>query len=191
MLKLTLLTAAAMAAISTSAQATATLVATQTGNACTGKGGINVCYATQTGPSKTDTTGSPLIARIDGSNVDVSSLFSTIDGNEFDVTYTAADNTLSFTYAPGPGDPTIHYFGIFQADTYDLFYDSNPITSGSINLSSYFPNNPGWSHIDFFDTGTTTPPPALPEPGTWVMMLAGFGVVGFAARRKRVKRSLA
>lgn len=29
-----------------------------------------------------------------------------------------------------------------------------------------------------------TPASALPEPGTWAMMLAGFGMVGFAARVK-------
>jgi hypothetical protein len=25
----------------------------------------------------------------------------------------------------------------------------------------------------------------IPEPGTWAMMIAGFGLVGFAARRRR------
>ncbi|GAA3894923.1 hypothetical protein GCM10022276_12540 [Sphingomonas limnosediminicola] len=34
--------------------------------------------------------------------------------------------------------------------------------------------------------GTTpTPPGAVPEPSTWAMMLAGFGAIGFAARRGR------
>ncbi|MEO8455310.1 MAG: FxDxF family PEP-CTERM protein [Sphingomicrobium sp.] len=33
--------------------------------------------------------------------------------------------------------------------------------------------------------GTITIAQALPEPGTWAMMLIGFGAVGFALRRKR------
>lgn len=33
--------------------------------------------------------------------------------------------------------------------------------------------------------GTITIAQAIPEPGTWAMMLVGFGAVGFALRRKR------
>lgn len=29
------------------------------------------------------------------------------------------------------------------------------------------------------------PPPVVPEPATWMMLIAGFGLVGFAARRRR------
>lgn len=32
---------------------------------------------------------------------------------------------------------------------------------------------------------------AVPEPGTWVLMIAGFGFVGFAARRRSATRSIA
>ena len=32
---------------------------------------------------------------------------------------------------------------------------------------------------------------AVPEPGTWLMMLLGFGAIGFAARRRQVKSLLA
>jgi len=38
---------------------------------------------------------------------------------------------------------------------------------------------------------TTPPPPGVPEPATWAMMLAGFGVTGFAMRRTRRKNLLA
>lgn len=31
---------------------------------------------------------------------------------------------------------------------------------------------------------------AVPEPATWAMMLGGFGLIGFAARRRRVARSV-
>lgn len=33
--------------------------------------------------------------------------------------------------------------------------------------------------------------PALPEPGTWMMMLLGFGSIGFAMRRNRREQKLA
>lgn len=32
---------------------------------------------------------------------------------------------------------------------------------------------------------TAPPPPGVPEPATWAMMLVGFGVTGFAMRRSR------
>lgn len=35
------------------------------------------------------------------------------------------------------------------------------------------------------------PPPSVPEPTTWAMMLAGFGATGFAMRRTRRKNLLA
>ena len=38
---------------------------------------------------------------------------------------------------------------------------------------------------------TRNPPPGVPEPATWAMMLAGFGVTGFAMRRTRRKNLLA
>lgn len=174
----------ATAISATSAQAGVTLVSSSTGNACTGAGGINNCIATQTGViqgTTTDPLASPLIARIDSdTGADISTLFPTIDGNEFDISYDGSTNTLSFTYTPGAGDPAIHYFGISQANTYDLFYDPNAITSGTIDLSTYFPNNPGWSHIDFFDTASS-----VPEPATWAMMMLGLGAMGFAFRRRR------
>jgi hypothetical protein len=35
--------------------------------------------------------------------------------------------------------------------------------------------------------GTSNPPPVsvVPEPSTWMMMILGFGVIGFALRRRR------
>lgn len=41
-------------------------------------------------------------------------------------------------------------------------------------------NQTGFDNITF---GSDTP--VIPEPGVWAMLIAGFGVVGYAARRRR------
>ncbi len=43
------------------------------------------------------------------------------------------------------------------------------------------PQNPDDNHDDLIIRITA----AIPEPATWAMMIAGFGLVGFAARRRR------
>ena len=153
------------------------------GTECSGKGGFPNCWATQDGVQQgpvTDPLGSPAVYKIgsDG-ETEASGLFPTIDGSEFDLTIEG--DILSFMYTQGEGDPFLHYFSVKQADDYALFYDEIGITSGSVDLSELFPNNVGWSHITWFDTGGT----AVPEPGTWGMMLMGFGAAGFAMRRRR------
>jgi hypothetical protein len=72
--------------------------------------------------------------------------------------------------------------------------------SVSLNSAGFFGNvwllgaaNSGvaWAdrRIDGFKLSSVTintppPPPAVPEPSTWAMMLIGFGAVGFAMRRR-------
>lgn len=169
----------------TPAFAALTVVGTYSGNECSGQGGFPNCYATQSGVTQgptTDPLASPSIYKLHPNNsAQVSPVFPTITGNEFNVVYTAGSNNLSFTYTPGTGDPEVHYVSVKQSNDYVLFYDPNPILSGSLDLSTWFPNNPGWSHITFFDTRT----PPIPEPGTWAMLLLGFGGVGIAIRRRR------
>lgn len=40
-------------------------------------------------------------------------------------------------------------------------------------------------------SGTGTITPAVPEPGTWAMMLLGFGAIGYAMRRRRADMRVA
>lgn len=171
--------------VASPAYAAPTLIGQFSGNECGGQGGFSNCYAFPngtTGQGVGNGTGSPAIFKknSDGS-IDISSLFPTVTGAEFAITYTSATNTLTFNYTPGAGDPVIHYFAINQANKTFLYYDAAAITSGSISLSGLFPNNPGWSHITFFDTGA----PAVPEPATWAMMIGGFGMMGAALRRRQ------
>jgi hypothetical protein len=106
--------AAGLAALAFASPAIAapTLIGSFSGNECSGQGGFSNCYAFPngtTGQGVGNGTGSPSIFKknSDGST-DISTLFPTINGSEFVVTYTSASNTLSFTYTPGAGDPVIH-----------------------------------------------------------------------------------
>ncbi len=192
MRKLPLFAAIATIAISaTPAHAYIQIGGATTGNACTGAGGINNCIATQTGVTQgttSDPLASSLIARIDFNDNGtitskaISDLFAgTISGLEFTGSVDS-NNILTFNYTPGAGDPAIHYFGLFQANSYNLFYDPNAITSLSINLSTFFASNPGLSHIDLFDT---TVGGGVPEPSTWAMLILGFGAIGYSMRKRR------
>jgi len=180
------LAGAATFAFATPASAAVTLLGVFEGTDCSGQGGFPNCWATQTGTDQgpvTDPLGSPAVfkwnAPIIGGDTESSPGFPTIDGSEFMLTLMG--DVLSFTYTPGDGDPELHYFSVKQGDVYALFYDSVAITSGSADLGDLFPDNVGWSHITWFDTGRND----VPEPGTWAMMLLGFGAAGFALRRAR------
>lgn len=182
----------ALATFAAPAQAALVHVGTFSGQDCPGtgpgSGGFSDCWATQSGVVYQATTaGSPSVFKYNnGGAEDFSTRFPTIDGagvgEEFSITFDAITNTLSFTYTPGAGDPELHYFSIKQANGYALFYDVNAILSGSIDLDPYFPRNPGYSHITFYDTGG-----AIPEPAVWGMMLVGFAGIGSAMRRRKMK----
>jgi hypothetical protein len=171
----------------TQAHAVIAFLGTFPGTECGGPGGFPNCYAYQTGTAQGQTgDGSPSIFKYNfGGAIETSSQYPSITGAEFQINYAANTNTLSFLYTPGADDPAIHYFAVKQADTFALFYDAAAITSGSVALSDYFPDTPGYSHITFFNTGST----AVPEPATWAMMLMCFGLVGAAMRHRQRQRA--
>lgn len=178
------LAGAAALAFATPASAELVNLGTFTGTDCSGTGGFPNCWATQDGVFQgpvTDPLGSPSVFKWNNGEdgTETSPTFPTIDGSEFwlDV----EGSILSFLYTPGEGDPDLHYFSVKQANGYVLFYDSNPILEGEVDLAELFPDNVGWSHVTWFDTGSNE----VPEPGTWAMMLLGFGATGFALRRRR------
>lgn len=165
------------------AEAALTLVGQFSGNDCGGQGGFTACHASPAGTSQ-QPIGSPAIIKFNpnGSVGDISTNFSSVTGLEFEIGYDAIANELSFEYDPDPGDPAIHYVSVKQANGFALFFDPNPITSGSIDLDTYF-RQPGWSHITFFNSGNV-----VPEPGTWALMILGMGAVGASLRRRPKRR---
>jgi hypothetical protein len=93
----------------------------------------------------------------------------------------ADDTTLDFGMALiGDVVVGIHFGGAQgQANNVDngtgffLFHFDTPTTGITTTI-------PGFSAMVFTPGG-----PAVPEPGTWAMMLMGFGAAGYAMRRRR------
>lgn len=191
MTKHAILAAAAIPMFAAAPAQAAHLIKVFSGNDCVGQS-FSQCVATQSG---TNVTGgalpSAVIVKYNGNQQDgdldpfdldeISTNFPSIDGSEFVVGFNETSHVLSFTYTPVANDPAVHYYAIKQANSYALYYDANPILNGMIDLDTPFGRQGGdFSHITFFNSGT-----AVPEPGTWAMMLFGFGAIGFAMRRRK------
>jgi hypothetical protein len=184
---------AAMSAVP--ASAALTLVGVYSGNDCEGSSFQN-CYATLSGINNPQgASPSYAVIKFNGNQQDqsipplgldeVSSRFGTVTGGEFTRAFNATTNVFSFTYNPGAGDPTLHYIAVKQATQYALYYSAAPILAGSIDLDVAFSRNTDdFSHVTFFNS--TAP---IPEPGTWAMMILGFGAVGGAMRSARKRRT--
>jgi hypothetical protein len=73
-----------------------------------------------------------------------------------------------------------------QMVIYKLATPASSGTWNTFNITNQRGTPQGLSHLAFlgsdgFDPGGSS----VPEPATWAMLLSGFGLVGFAARRRR------
>ena len=73
----------------------------------------------------------------------------------------------------------IDYFAVKAGKEFVLYEFLGAGGSGSWSVAS----GKDLSHLAFFGSRITTP--AVPEPGTWAMMLIGFGAAGAAMRRRK------
>ena len=80
-----------------------------------------------------------------------------------------------------------------QFRTVKLIYDTGAVGAAlGRNLSIAFSsNNTGAAFDNFFLDASPLIQSAVPEPATWAMMIAGFGLVGGAIRRQRAKLAYA
>lgn len=80
----------------------------------------------------------------------------------------------------------VEYWGGWTAgagQTYDLFdWSGLSGTFSSVALPA-LASGLAWNTSALYTTGEISVA-AVPEPGTWMMLLAGFGLLGFAARRR-------
>jgi PEP-CTERM motif len=80
----------------------------------------------------------------------------------------------------GPTTSLVGHQGIaFLADGLSWRLFADPIAPHPMTLASIC----CFSRVDFSIEPATTA--AVPEPGTWTMMLLGFGAAGFALRRRK------
>lgn len=118
----------------------------------------------------------------------------------------------SFRIASQPGFPGFFTEVRVFSSSNDLLWESGfiqPPSTGSLLVSPdvsfaggltvnlYSATVYGIDQIHFTTLGPTAPPPppppgvgAIPEPAAWALMIAGFGLVGSAMRRRRVAVSL-
>ncbi len=114
-------------------------------------------------------------------------------GTSFNYGFVAAGTTLTFYINTSDGD-TFSSDKTLNADGLNHAYSASYAGGDTIGLATFAPGNyvyvgfedlPDGGDLDYDDIQFVFEDTVVPEPATWAMMITGFGLVGFAARRRR------
>lgn len=126
---------------------------------------------------------------------------SCISGPPYDFDFDLTDFFFETDYSLQPGESYSFRFGVFTptggnapGGTYSFY---NAIAQfgiqendGDVFYARIAETCPQQNPACAF-TRTVTAAPAIPEPASWAMMIAGFGIAGWAARSRRPARAMA
>jgi hypothetical protein len=172
--------------LATSARAETILLASLSGNDCSGLFGQG--FGNCAIPTVYDADNTPAIIKFnaDGSVSEINSaLFPTISGDEFSFSF-GSGSTGTWTYTPDADDPAsmVSFFVAKGGPAFNLF------SVGGNSGTWVTPINPangrpyGLSHLTFYD-GATSPNTPAPEPATLVLVGSGLYAASRIRRRKR------
>jgi PEP-CTERM motif len=122
--------------------------------------------------------------------------FLTLDVSSLNFNVTAGDQFLIYVYAQTPSATA--RFGLIYGEEIGVDADGNSIVGSNRNYApaaNYITDNTGnlpWQET-IYDRGfrTYVNVAGVPEPASWMLMIAGFGMVGAAMRRQRGRVSAA
>lgn len=165
------------------ARAESILMATITGNDCSGIFGQS--FSSCAISSTFDPNTSPVIIKFnpDGTVSEINTeLFPTISGDEFSFTFDS-NSTGTWTYTPGAGDPSslVTFFVAKGGDSFNLFSVNGDGTNSWFTPLNGGGQAAGLSHLTFYDGGAGA---VVPEPTTWLLVGSGL-LFGRRLRRKR------
>lgn len=137
---------------------------------------------------------------IDGSGLAGSSWFSGAGDSGVQFTYTGSDLPTAFGLVWTDGAGTITFKAFDGSDTLLFSQTFTGIPDGSFGgttaedrffgltfdggiKSIFISNSSGGIEVDHVQYGTMFAAP-IPEPDTWALLMAGLGLIGFAARRR-------
>lgn len=124
------------------------------------------------------------VVSLNGTQIDQTGLYAP-DAGLFN--YTAGSAAVALNYPLAPGTRDINVLQPFQAGTNVLSFIINDTAWGIYGESRFVEGqvtNYNFTATLTYDTASA----AVPEPATWAMMVAGFGLVGFAMRRRETAR---